>query len=294
MKRVVLLLIHFLLFIFNDAIAQSDSVRVERLLEQGHKEATAPLHLWYAQQLIGTPYVGQTLEVNETEQLVVNLRQLDCTTFVETAIALALTQRQGSTKYADYQQNLTRIRYRNGLLNGYPSRNHYFTQWIDSNERLGYIEEKEIPTGLSAPQTLDLHYMSQHPDRYPMLRNDADAQALIRQYEQECEGRVVHYVPHSKLNGSKTGNLSFIQDGDILAIVTKKDGLDTSHIGFAVWGRDSRLHLLNASQIHKKVVLESMTLYEYMSKHPSQLGVRVIRIRSAQRDACVAKRSKKD
>ena len=57
----------------------------------------------------------------------------------------------------------------------------------------------------------------------------------------------------------------------------RKKGLDTSHLGFAVW-KEGRLHLLNASSIHKKVVLEPMTLRQYMQKHPSQLGVRVVRV----------------
>lgn len=279
MKRLILFIFHLSLFTFHFAFAQSDSARVVSLLEQGKKEATAPLHLWYAQQFIGTPYVGQTLEVNPMEQLVVNLRQLDCTTYVETAIALALTQQQGSTRYEDYCLNLTKIRYRNGLLDGYPSRNHYFTQWIDSNERLGIVEEKDIPSKISVKQVINLHYMSQHPNLYPMLRGDTAAQTIIRQYEKEDEGRTVNYIPRRQLNQGQATTLGIVKDGDILAIVTRKDGLDTSHIGFALWGKDNRLHLLNASQIHKKVVLEPMSLYEYMGKHPSQLGIRVIEVK---------------
>ena len=237
-----------------------------------------PLHLWYAQQLIGTPYVGQTLEVNKQEQLVVNLRELDCTTFVETALALALTQQQGSTRYEDYCQNLIRIRYRNGKLQGYPSRNHYFTQWIASNEQQGFVKERKTPQAISQTQVLDLHYMSLHPQLYPMLKDDSKAQATIRKYEQEWKGKRVSYIPRTQLNQSRQSALGFIQDGDILAIVTRKDGLDTSHIGFAFWDKDGKLHLLNASQIHKKVILEPMTLYEYMGKHPSQLGIRVVSV----------------
>ena len=259
--------------------AQSDSLRVVELLQKGQREATAPLHLWYAQQLIGIPYVGQTLEINKTERLVVNLRELDCTTFVETAIALALTHGQGSTSFSDYCHNLTLIRYRDGKLNQYPSRNHYFTQWIRSNERQGIVHEISAHKApFTATQRIDLHYMSQHPQYYPMLKDDKPAQTLIRKYELEEEGRIVRYIPHSQLNANKASSLGIIRDGDILAIVTRKDGLDTSHIGFAKWGKDNRLHLLNASQIHKRVILEPMTLYQYMSEHPTQLGIRVIRV----------------
>lgn len=260
------------------ALSQSDSAWVEALLKKGVTQASAPLHLWYARQLIGTPYVGQTLEVNPTEQLVVNLRQLDCTTFVETAIALAMTQKQGSTRYVDYCRNLTRIRYRNGVLDGYPSRNHYFTQWIESNERQGLVKERTLPTTISQRQTVSINYMSQHPDLYPMLRDDKPAQEQIRRFEQETSGKQVRYIPRVNLNKGKQTPLGLIKDGDILAIVTRKQGLDTSHIGFALWGKDGKLHLLNASQIHKKVVSEPMTLFEYMGKHPSQLGIRVIEV----------------
>ena len=279
MKRFALFCCALLATSLSALRAQSDSLRVVQLLERGAREATAPLHLWYARQLMGTPYVAQTLEVNKREQLVVNLRELDCTTFVETALALGLTQQQGSTRFSDYCHNLTLIRYRDGILDQYPSRNHYFTQWIRSNERQGLVSEitrNEAP--FTARQRIDLHYMSQHPHLYPMLKDDKQAQALIRQYEREEEGRVVRYIPHSQLNGTKASPLGIIHDGDILAIVTKKDGLDTSHIGFALWGKDGRLHLLNASQIHKRVVLEPMTLHQYMGKHPSQLGIRVIRV----------------
>ena len=78
-----------------------------------------------------------------------------------------------------------------------------------------------------------------------------------------------------------TGNIlrSAIHDGDIIAITTSKAGLDTSHIGIAVWHKDG-LHMLNASQIHKKVVEEPMTLYQYMQKHPSQTGIRIVRVKT--------------
>ena len=259
---------------------QEDSLRVVHLLKQGRKSATAPLHLWYARQLVGTPYVGHTLEVNPTEQLAVNLRELDCTTFVEAAIALALTTQQGSTRFEDYCRNLTLIRYRNGMLDGYASRNHYFTQWITSNERQGFVKERTLPTSISLVQTIDLHYMSANPQRYTMLKNDTHAKKLIRQYEQEANGKKVRYIPRTQLNKPRTSALGIVHDGDILAIVTRKDGLDTSHIGFAYWAKDGRLHLLNAGQIHKRVVEEPMTLYQYMGQHPSQLGIRVIEVKS--------------
>ncbi|MEO9662251.1 MAG: N-acetylmuramoyl-L-alanine amidase-like domain-containing protein, partial [Maribacter dokdonensis] len=36
-----------------------------------------------------TPYVAKTLEIGDTETLVVNLQGLDCTTFVENVLAFS-------------------------------------------------------------------------------------------------------------------------------------------------------------------------------------------------------------
>ena len=79
---------------------QSDSVRICRLLQQAPADATT---LWFARQFLGIPYVAHTLEVNDREQLVVNTRQLDCTTFVETVTALKLCTQAGKLGFADYQ-----------------------------------------------------------------------------------------------------------------------------------------------------------------------------------------------
>ena len=267
----------------------SDSTTVVTLLQKGARQpAGENLMLFYANQLLGKPYVGQTLEVNPKEELAVNLRQLDCTTLVENVVALVLTTQQKSLRFSDFCRNLERVRYRDGRLNGYASRNHYFSEWIRSNTAQGFVSEVKGRTkdsrGAFYPfveaQTLHCTYMSQHPDRYPMLKNDAEALRLIKENERRVNGQTVRYVPRRLLNRSRR-ELGAIQDGDILAIVTKKEGLDVSHLGLAVWGTDGQLHLLNASQIHKRVVLEPMTLFDYMKKHPTQLGVRVIRVKDS-------------
>jgi len=268
----------------------SDSITVVRLLQKGRRlPAGENLVLFYANELKGKPYVGRTLEVNPKEELAVNLRELDCTTLVENVLALVQTTRQKSIRFADFCHNLERIRYRNGKLNGYASRNHYFSEWILSNEQQGLVAEvlgkKGDSRGENYPfvekRVLNCTYMSKHPDNYPMLKGDAEALGLIKENERRVNGRTVHYIPR-RLVGRSRKELASVQDGDILAIVTKKEGLDISHVGFAVWERDGKLHLLNASQIHKKVVLETMTLEDYMKKHPTQLGVRVVRVRNEE------------
>ncbi len=269
-----------LLVLFCVPCRAQDSIRVESLLCAAPKGEPATLMLHFARQFLGVPYVAHTLEQAPTEDtLVVNLRQMDCTTLVETCVALTMTARQGNTRYADYCTNLNRIRYDRGLRDGYASRNHYFHQWIRSNEALDIVQEiSSNQAPFLSNQTLHLNFMTTHPASYPQLADKRELQR-VRQRELKYEGHNVRYIPKSQLNGRRTGPLGIIHDGDILAIVTRKKGLDTSHLGIAAWGVDGKLHLLNASQIHRKVVLEPMTLYQYMQQHPSQLGVRVIRVK---------------
>ena len=261
---------------------RADSLKVVQLLaEAASQEGDTNWMLFFAEKFIGTPYVASTLEVNDEEELVVNLRQLDCTTLVENVVALTLTVREPAPSFAAFCRNLEKIRYRGGVRDGYASRNHYFSEWIASNEKLGVVEEirgkkDEGYRPFVAVQRLELDYMSTHPSAYPMLEGNAGELRRIRTNEQAFDGQAVRYVPVSWL-GKGQEELDDIHDGDILAIVTRKKGLDTSHLGFAVW-KEGRLHLLNASSIHKKVVLEPMTLRQYMQKHPSQLGVRVVRV----------------
>ena len=70
-----------------------------------------------------------------------------------------------------------------------------------------------------------------------------------------------------------------IHDGDIIYIVTSKDGLDYSHQGFAFWGKDGKLHMLHASSTKKKVIEDPLTLEAYLKGVPTSIGVRVFRLK---------------
>ena len=264
---------------------QADSLRVVELLEKGSKELPlkgdgGSLTLFYANQLMNQPYVAHTLEIKDREEhLAINLQSLDCTTLVENCCALALTTSHGSKNWKDFLSWLRKLRYDGGEIDGYKSRNHYFSQWIQSGTKLGLVKEIVPPNNISVPMKLSLTYMSQHPDSYPLLKVDMNERKLIAEMEKRASGATVRYIPKDRVGDSKKV-LNCIKDGDIIAITTNKKGLDVSHVGFAVWGKDGKLHLLNASSIHKKVVLEPMTLYDYMQKHPSQTGIRVIRLQS--------------
>lgn len=275
----VLLPFYLLTFLPFISIAQTtyqhaDSVKICQLLAQANRETSV---LWLARQFLGVPYVAHTLEVNDDERLVVNTRQLDCTTFVETVTALKLCAQTGKRGFADYQAALRQLRYRQGRMAGYPSRLHYFTDWIRDKADMQLVTDVQQPNPpFTAVQTVSVNYMSTHPTAYKALKANAALIPEIRAQEQSLTGMKVRYIP-KRLLRNKTSLRKAVKDGDILAITCNKKGLEIAHLGFAVWRSDG-LHLLNASMIHKKVVEEPMTLYQYMQKHKTHTGIRVVRI----------------
>ena len=256
---------------------KADSLTVCSLLAKANTKTST---LWFARQFLGVPYVAHTLELNDKEQLVVNTRELDCTTLVETVTALTLCAQQGKKTWNDYLTTLKTLRYRQGKLDGYTSRLHYFSDWIRDKQAMKIIKEIQSPNPpFTAVQRVNVNYMSTHPTAYKALKTQPELVPVIRQQEQSLNTVKARYIPKSALRRSTKALRQAVHDGDIIAITCNKKGLDIAHLGFAVWKKDG-LHLLNASMIHKKVVEEPMTFYQYLQKHPSHTGIRVLRIKN--------------
>lgn len=257
----------------------TDSETIVKWLDEARQqERTLNFPLYFARKFLGRPYVAYTLEVLDGEErLVVNTRQLDCTTLVENVTALTLCVYRNLYTYRDYLNALVAMRYRKGIIDRYPSRIHYFTDWIQENTAAGIVAEVQTPNPpFTALQTVKVDYMSTHPQSYKALRLHPEYVSEISQMERRLTGLQFRFIPKSEVKDTKAMREA-VHDGDIIAITCNKPGLDIAHLGFAVWQRDG-LHLLNASQLHKKVVEEPMTLNEYLQKHPSHTGIRIIRI----------------
>lgn len=255
---------------------RSDSVKVMRLLKEAAQlKSDTSYMLFFARKLAGLPYVGKTLEHNEQERLVVNLRQFDCTTFVETVLALKRCMDQRKPTFANFCDNLQLIRYRGGKVS-YANRLHYFSAWIHDNEGLGIVRDIQGPNPpFAAVQHVKVNYMTTHVNRYPMLVKHPDWIPLIRQMEDSITGRTYRYIPKNRLSDSKLLRQT-IHDGDIIVILTSKSGLDTSHIAIAVWHKDG-LHMIDASSIYRRVIEEPKLMSRYMAEHPSHTGIRIVR-----------------
>ncbi len=256
-----------------------DSVRVMQILYDASKvPAGTNLILYIARKFKDVPYVAHTLEPNDDEQLIVNLRQLDCTTYVETVLALYRCVKAGKLTFADYCKQLQLLRYEGGGEPHYTKRLHYFTSWMEDNRQLGVCDEVQSPNPpFTAVQKVSVNWMTTHVNNYRMLANRPEWVPAIREMEKKIEGKRYRYIPKTQVKNTRLLR-NTIKDGDVIVIITNKKGLDTQHLGFASWHKDG-LHLLNASSIHHKVIEEPMTLRQYLYKHSTMPGIRILRIK---------------
>lgn len=257
---------------------KQDSIKIVSLLKEASqlKQKPASWMLWFGKKFADVPYVGGTLDKTAAEHLIVNTRQLDCTTYVEMITALTMCAQNHETSFTAYCNHLKHVRYIGGEVS-YVKRQHYFTVWMDDNEKEGIVKNISPNPPFTAVQKVNVNWMSTHISSYKMLTAHLEWRTGIRQLEQSVSGKSYRYIPKGKIANTQLFR-NTIKDGDIIAIITNKKGLDTTHIGIASWHKDG-LHLLNASSIHKKVIDEPMTLYQYMQKHPVQIGIRVCRVK---------------
>ena len=254
---------------------KQDSIKVEKWLKEAvglPQDSCRTLH--FAKKMLGVPYVAGTLDGNEEEQLVVRTDALDCTTFVETVLAFCIAEKRGERDFEGFKKALTDIRYRDGILDGYTSRLHYFSDWIRNNEKMGFVKECTSETSCSQPKELWLDFMTTHVDSYLPMKKNPELVKAMAAHEKNWQGTIVSYIPKEKLDLS-LDELK-IKDGDVLALVTNIKGLDIVHVGFAFW-KEGKLHLLHASSSAKKVIEDPKTQYESSGKTKAHIGVRAIR-----------------
>jgi hypothetical protein len=223
-----------------------------------------------ARRFVGAPYVPNTLEAEGDERLVVNLRTFDCVTLVESVLAMARLLRDGRDEYAAFLAELQRIRYRDGALDGYISRLHYFSDWIADNERRGIVRDVTGSIG-GVPDPEPIDFMSRHAGSYRQL-SDPDVLRSVRAMEARISARDRWVIPQARI-----GELAeAIRNGDVIAATSSIAGLDVAHTGFAYW-QDGRLHLLHAPLIGTVVEISERPLAERILRIGTQDGIMVAR-----------------
>ena len=219
-----------------------------------------------------TPYVAATLEINpDEENLIINLREMDCTTFAENVLAISRTIKNGNPTFEKFAVELQNIRYRDGKIDGYTSRIHYFSEWIFENDRSKTVQSvsKEIG-GTIYPKPIN--FMSTHPESYLQLKENQELIQKIANQEKEISARETYFIPEEKIREIE----SKLMDADIVGITSRVDGLDISHVGILM-RKSGRIHLMHASSVANKVIVSEETLEEYLLNSKSVTGIMVAR-----------------
>jgi cell wall-associated NlpC family hydrolase len=271
-----------LLSLFSGSIfAQSNSTRDAAIFAQFSqsvpKNAIDSTVIKAALFFLNVPYVAGTLEINKEEKLVVNLRELDCMTFVENCLALARSLQFSYQDMDSFERELRKIRYRGGLINGYVSRLHYTSDWIFDNVGKGIIEDMTYALG-GHKLKLNVHFMSENYQKYPHLANNPEEVKHIEATEREINARGnYYYIPKQEI----AKHQSLIKSGDIICFTTSISGLDISHLGIAYWNK-GRLTFIHASSTAKKVIINPESLSDYCSMVKSNTGIMVLRPSSVE------------
>lgn len=192
-----------------------------------------------SEQFIGTPYKESTLIGGSgiAEELVINLGQMDCFTFLDYIEAMRV-----SGSFSEFYHNLIKVRYKNGIVQ-YQARNHFFTDWMFFNRQIS-----DITGTLACGKTATVvKTLNQREDGSVHLDG-------IVPFE-----RIISYISPDLFCPEL---FQSIQTGDYTGIYTDREGLDVSHVGIAV-RKGSNLIFRHASSATgaRKVLDEDFPIY---------------------------------
>jgi hypothetical protein len=256
--------------------APEDSLIFTRTIERAYAERVDTLPIGEAmvtigEWFVGTPYVPGSLEQPGDEHLIINLREFDCVTFVENMLAFARTLRAGRRDFASFKSEIQKFRYRGGNIDGYPSRLHYFSEWIADNEAKGIVTNVTPTIGVRDPEPID--FMTTHRASYRQLV-DESVFARIADMERRLSDVPRYFVPEGDIAAKERQ----VHNGDVIAAASNIKGLDVAHTGLAVW-KNGRLHLMHAPLVGDSVEISPLPLAVRILEIPRQDGIMVARPR---------------
>lgn len=222
---------------------------------------------------LGTEYVAGTLDEDTyTEKLVIKISGLDCVTFVENTLAISRAIQAGEPTLSRYKDELQAIRYRDGKIEGYTSRLHYFSDWICDNEKKGIVKDITKQIG-GVPYNKNINFMSTHQSSYKQLNtDDGESVSIIKSIEKKINNRDLYYIP----KGEVDSYYDDLQTGDIIATTTEIKGLDVTHTGY-IYKKKGKTYFLHASINAKEVIISKEELKAYLKSDKKKTGIMVAR-----------------
>ena len=221
---------------------------------------------------LGVEYQAGTLDKNTNEEkLIIMVSGLDCVTFVENVLAMSYIIKKGQTDINSFKKELQLIRYRNGEISGYPSRLHYFTDWIYNNQEKGIVKDITEEIG-GIPYNKKIDFMTTHTSSYKQLEGNSEYINEMESVEANMNKRALYYIRKNDVDEY----YDKLQTGDIIATTTNIDGLDVTHTGF-IYKEDGKTKFMHASITKGEIVISKEELKEYLKGNKKQTGIIVAR-----------------
>ncbi|MDR3613901.1 MAG: DUF1460 domain-containing protein [Candidatus Obscuribacterales bacterium] len=220
-----------------------DRIAAKSRLQHWEKLAIGALMGKIAEELLGIPYVPNTLELStDNEFCSVNFQGLDCVTFFETTLDFARILKKGLHSPSDLINEVTFTRYRNGVVGDYTSRLHYTTDWFADNQKKKVIQILDRLPG-AVPFTQKVSVMSDHPNSSIQLKAHPELVSAIKKQETSINNLALSYVPMSKIADIE----NLLQTGDIVGVCSNAPGIDITHTGLIYCDAHGVRHFMDAS-----------------------------------------------
>lgn len=221
-----------------------------------------------AEQFLAVPYQADMLDRAEPEVLTLSLQKFDCVLFVESVLAIA---RAGDDRSeAGFVARMQAQRYRGGVIDGYCSRLHYFSDWIGDNQQRGLVEDLTPRLGgVTFKPRLD--FMSQHWQKYPRLVGNSNNRDCVDRMETTLASQPRTYLPTASI----AQHYDQLQSGDIVAIATAVPGLDTTHVGLLYRSASGGVGIIHAAP--RSGVKVSRDLQSFVEQVDQAIGIMVAR-----------------
>lgn len=202
-----------------------------------------------SEALLETPYLADRLIGSATrpEEFVVDLRGVDCLSFLEYVTALSQ-----SNSLDGFLLALVHTRYNNEIIS-FPTRRNFFSDWAHAHPFLA----QDITPSLSSKVVTVTKYLNQKADGSLYLPGIS------------VKKRRISYLPSTALPSA----LPLLKTGDLIGIYSGLPGLDVSHTGFAIW-RSGQLFFRNASSLKRNRCVVDTPLNEYVH---GKIGLVVLR-----------------
>jgi hypothetical protein len=206
---------------------------------------------------LGTPYklgpLGEGPNAPYDRQPLINLQQVDCVTFCEQSLALAL-----APDYKEAFKILQKIRYQRGEIK-MECRNHYFmADWIPNNHWLVADITPHLPGALTLERTIS---------HKTLFANQKFEGLQVRQPDRTLK---IKYVPEDQLEKV----LPLLKSGDIGVLIQNRPGIFAAHTGLVI-RKGQQLYLRNATSLAPEQVVDTPfgTLIESLKKSQRLIGM---------------------